>query len=69
MLLLLLLNCNEGDVPLLSLLSVGLLWLRNKWEGEGETGAEREEGGENGGTSSASSMSKDLFRAVKRKYR
>lgn len=64
---LLLLKANDGDRPLLSLPSLGLLRLRNEWEGKGETGAEREGGGENGGTSSASSMSKDLFRAVNRR--
>lgn len=67
LLLLLLLKVNEGDRPPLSLPSLGLLWLRNEWEGKGETGAEREVGRENDGTSSVSSMSKDLFRAAKQK--
>lgn len=65
--LLLLLKANEGERLPMSLPSLGLLQLWNGWEGNGETGAEREEGMENDGTSSVSSLSKDLFRAASRR--
>lgn len=64
LLLLLLLKASGGDWPLLSCPSLALLWLRKKLDEEGETGVEMEEGVEKDGTSSTSSMSKDLFSAA-----
>lgn len=64
-LLLLLLKANEGDWPPPPSPSLALLWLRKKWEEEGETGEEMGVAEEKDGRSSTSSMSKDLFSASK----
>lgn len=64
LLLLLLLKANEWGWPPPSCPSLALLWLRKKWEEEGETGVDMEEAVEKDGTSSTSSMSKDLFSAA-----
>lgn len=60
----LLLKANEGDWPPPPRPSLALLWLRKKWEEEGDTGVEMGEGEEKDGMSSTSSMSKDLFSAA-----
>ena len=63
-LLLLLLKANEADWPPPPRPSLVLLWLRKKWEEEGQTGEETGEADEKDGMSSTSSMSKDLFSAA-----
>lgn len=65
--LLLLLKANEGDWPPPPRPSLALLWLRKKWEEDGETGVEMGEAEEKDGMSSTSSISKDLFNAAGRK--
>lgn len=64
-LLLLLLKANEVDWPPPPRPSLVLLWLRKKWEEEGQTEEETGEAEEKDGMSSTSSMSKDLFSASK----
>ena len=67
---LLLLKANVGDWPGPLCSSMDLLWLRKKWDEEGEMEAETGEA-EKDGMSSTSSISKDLFSAAsgKKEYK
>ena len=62
--MLLLLKAKDGGWSPPPCSSVALLWLRKKWQEDGEIGVETGEFEEKDGMSSTSSVSKDLFSAA-----